>query len=601
MTEPSGPPRRLRGSRWSDDQARAELHAVVEAYAEVAGFDVVGVSAIRDDGYMHVLTLIGPDDARDVLLDSLAPAAMLLDALPHAEDWGALKYLAHDRHSLDIGQWGWLSGEGGDVEPGRWHPEDLLVAPLHDDRGTLVAVLGLDVPRDGRVPAGAARAALEAYTRPTSRAITAILERERLAEQIRLAEAAAAIVRRATASMSADEVLVECGAAIVEGFRAQALWTQLLGDEPRAVHDSGPVEPPPALVELLARYAAAAWEGQSVGVFAPDREPPPPLTDADVAQVLDFLGSTGSGAESLLVVPLGAGAEHLGWLALTRARGGAEWSSGETTVALDIGRDLGQTLVTARTLEREHRLVQELQEVADYKSRLVATVSHELRTPLTSVVGFAELLAAAPELTDRSRAAVEAIQRGSVRLSRVVEDLLVLHRATDGGAVATGPVDLSGLVTEVVELHEGPAAERRISLDAQLPPDPVVVIGVGHELEHLVANLVGNAVKYTGDGGAVTVTLEVVDDQVVLTCTDTGIGIAPADQAHVFEEFYRSDDPEAVRRAGSGLGLAIVRRVVERHGGRVDLDSELGRGSTFRACLPLRSAADEDGSGLDDA
>ena len=344
--------------------------------------------------------------------------------------------------------------------------------------------------------------------------------------------------------------------------------------------------PSPAIIEVLQRYAAAAWATQNVGVFAPDRATPPPLTDEDVASVLDFLASTGAGAESLLVVPLGAGQECLGWLALTRGPSGAEWSETEAAVALDIGRDLGRALATARTYEREHRLVQELQDLADYKSHLVATVSHEMRTPLTAVRGFAEVLEDDPDLSPQSRSAVDAIHRGSLRLSRVVEELLVLHRNADATDLAPQSVDLVPMIEEAVALNTELAQPRGITVAVEVPAHPTRVLGVSHDLEHVVSNLVSNAVKYGRDGGRVTVGLMASGDQVVMTCADDGIGIAAADQEHLFDEFYRSPDPEALARGGTGLGLAIVRRVVERHRGRFEVESELGRGSTFRVYLP---------------
>lgn len=586
LTERDGFERLVRGSRHSDDHARASLQTIAEALGEATGFGVIGVSGIRDDGYLHVLTIIGPEDARATLIDSLAPVQPLLDQLAVADDWGTLKFVPQDRMVLDAERWGWVSTGPEDHRPEAWHPRHLLVAPVPGDQGQLLGVLGMELPADGLVPTGERRALVDMHARQACRAISAILERERFAEQIRLTSAAADIVRRATGKMSINEVLDECSDAIVEGFRAQALWSQLIDGEPRAVLDSNPLPLTPELIEMAESYAVAAWDQQSVGVFAPERPPPPPLSQDIVDGLLDYLDGTGGGAGSVLFVPLGAGPECLGWFALTRAKGGAEWTDTEAAVALDIGRDLGRALAIARTFEHEHHLVEELRQVADYKSRLVATVSHELRTPLTSIIGFLELLADQPELSARSHNAIEAIQRGSTRLARVVDELLVLHTAADGELEATEEVDLGPIVEEVADVHRGAALQRDITLTVTTPTAPAKVLGVAHELEHVVANLIGNAVKYTGDSGSVTVTLEQAAGQAVLTCTDTGIGIPVEEQARVFEEFFRSSDPDALGRTGSGLGLAIVRRVVDRHGGRVDLESELGRGSTFRVTLP---------------
>lgn len=581
--------RPVRGSRWSDDQSRQALEAIAESIIETTGFDLVGISAVRDDGYLQQLCVVGPEEARAALIDSLAPLEPLLVALEVAEDWGWLKYVRYDKHDIDVDRWGWTSDGPRDVADGVWHPEDILVAPLHSDDGRLIAVLGLDMPRDGLIPDVGKRALLDGFARQASRAVVATLERERMAEQIRLAGAAADIVRRATGSMSVDDVLAECGAAIVEGFRATALWIQLVGSDPRPVHDSHPVPPPPSFTEPIARYAEAAWAAQQVGVFAPERRIPEPLRADEAAAVMRFLTAETT-AESLLVAPLGAGAEYLGWFGLSRRPGEAEWSEGEAAAALDIGRDLGSAIVTARNFEHEHRLVEELKTLADYKSRLVATVSHELRTPLTSIVGYLEILDGDDGLSDLSRKAVAAIQRGSARLSRVVEDLLVLHRMADGRMGTLGVVDLAPIVAATVDLNLGPASRRGISVDVQVPTGGAPVLGTAHDLEHVVANLVGNAVKYARDNGHVRVALDVADGEVVLCCTDDGIGIAPADHDQVFEEFYRSPDPEAASRSGTGLGLAIVRRVVDQLGGRIELESALGAGSTFRVHLPTATA-----------
>lgn len=586
----------IRGSRLSDRQARRSLETISRALAQITGFQLVGISGVRDDGFLQVLAIVGPEDARGALQDSLAPADPLLDQLRDAEDWGLLKFVPHDRMRLDLQRWGWIAPLSDQVpDPGHrtrraWHPENLLVAPVYGERGRLVGVIGLDMPRGGLVPDPDQRAEIGLHLEQACRSIAAILEREQLAEEVRLAKATADIVRQASTSMSADEVLEECGAAIVEGFRAKSLWSQVTGQEPRPVRDANPVPPPRALVELVERFAAAAWADQRVGVFAPDRPPPPPLSARELSQVLTFLEETETNTESMLVVPLGAGREYLGWIALCRGKGASEWSETETAMALDIGRDLGRTLANARTYERERRLVQQLQEVADYKSNLVATVSHELRTPLTSIVGFLEILAGQSDLSERSRRAIEAIQRGSTRLSRVVEELLVLHRAADGELTNAAPLDLAPIVREVAGLHRDAAQQRGISVDLDLPDGPATVLGAAHELEHVVANLIGNAVKYTNPGGSVTVAVRVAADGVLLTCADTGVGIPADEVGRIFEEFYRSSNPAALDRTGSGLGLAIVRTVVERHRGRIEVDSEVGRGTTFEVFLPAPPA-----------
>ena len=299
----------------------------------------------------------------------------------------------------------------------------------------------------------------------------------------------------------------------------------------------------------------------------------------------DFLASLDF--ESLLFVPLGAGPDCFGVMGLARRRGGAEWSEEEAAAALEIGRDLGRALANARTLEREHQLLGELREVADYKERLLATVSHELKNPLSAILGYVEILAAEPALSATARACIAAIERGGGRLSEVVDDLLVLHESAGADpATATEPVDLSRAVAAVVDLNDAVARAGRLTLRAELPGVPVLARADARDVDHIVTNLVGNALKYTPEGGTIVVSVEQVGSHVVLSCADDGIGISAEEQARVFDEFFRSSDPAATTQPGTGLGLAIVRRVVERHHGRIEVDSELGKGSTFRVFLP---------------
>lgn len=580
--------RPVRGSRWSDDQSRAALQAIAEGVSEIAGFDVVGIAAVRDDGYLHQLVVVGPDDARQALIDSLAPVQPLLDQLEAADDWGALKFVPHDRMVLDIEKWGWRSDAPSEgIDEDAWHPENLLVAPLEDDDGSFIGFLGMELPRDGKVPSPEKRTLLAAYARQATTAIRITLERERLAEQVRLANAAAEIVRMAAGSDSADEVLVRCGSEVVKGFRADSLWVQFLDADKRCdgplYVDGGPtVRLPSGIRALLTAHAQRAWERQCVAVLAPERPMPGALAADQAETVLEFLAEVG--VESLLFVPIGSGADCVGVMGLTRGLLGAEWSEYEAAAALDIARDLGRSM-------REHQLVRELREVAEYRERMVATVAHDLKNPVSAVLGYTEILAGEPDLSPSARTALAAIERGGERLARVVDDLLALHGATDSDPlVDPGPVDLGALAAEIVELNVPAAQARDIAVRIERPDEPVVAHGDAGELDHLVTNLVSNAVKYTRPGGSVVVTVGRLDDEAVLTTTDTGIGISAEDQARVFEEFFRSADPAATAQPGTGLGLAIVRRVVHRHEGRIEVESEPGVGSTFRVFLPLATS-----------
>jgi len=287
-------------------------------------------------------------------------------------------------------------------------------------------------------------------------------------------------------------------------------------------------------------------------------------------------------------VPLGAGPECLGRMLMFR-RDRADWSDEEADTALDMGHDLGRAVLNARSFARE-------QHAAVYTQQLIATMAHELQNPLAAARGYASILEdVLDDLGVDDPDAVKSLrglERASGRLVDIVTDLLALARATEEvDPLDCDPVDVTEVVRDCVELVAVQATPRSIRLTAEVPDRPLTVRGEAGDLERVVSNLVGNAVKYSPDGTDVRVTVGEdpapgTHGEVVLEVTDQGIGISAADQEHLFEEFFRSEDPEAVRQPGTGLGLAIVKRVVDRHRGSITVRSAPGRGSTFTVRLP---------------
>jgi signal transduction histidine kinase len=216
----------------------------------------------------------------------------------------------------------------------------------------------------------------------------------------------------------------------------------------------------------------------------------------------------------------------------------------------------------------------------------VANASHELKTPVAAVRVLAEtLLTALPEDPETGRRFAERIGREAERLDVLVRDLLDLSRV-ERGTLDVEPVDLVGLVKEVLALLADRAEERRIHLRTELQPQ-VELRGDRAQLGLLLSNLVDNALRYTPARGTVCVRLEATERRAVLQVADTGEGIPAGELPRIFERFYRVDKARARETGGTGLGLAIVRHVAESHGGTVRVDSELGRGSTFTVALPL--------------
>jgi two-component system phosphate regulon sensor histidine kinase PhoR len=231
--------------------------------------------------------------------------------------------------------------------------------------------------------------------------------------------------------------------------------------------------------------------------------------------------------------------------------------------------------------------VTEFMRALKVKDEFVASVSHELRTPLTSIVGYVNILQERPDLPDDVIAQLDVVARNTSRLNRLVADLLHTAQVDDGPMrVVRSETDLGAIVRDSVQAAT-PAAERagvRIEVDA---PASLVVMADAQRMAQVVDNLISNAIKYTVDGGRVRVAVAIDGNRVELSVADTGIGISAADRDRLFTRFFRARQAEERSIQGVGLGLSITKAIVESHGGRIEVESELGRGSEFRVRLPL--------------
>lgn len=215
-------------------------------------------------------------------------------------------------------------------------------------------------------------------------------------------------------------------------------------------------------------------------------------------------------------------------------------------------------------------------------------VTHELRTPLTNIQAYAETLAG-PEFDDEQirRECYNVIISETRRLSRLVEDILSVSQMEVGTArMELGEVDLVKLLRQTVQDHLGAADEKQIAFTLKLPPKLPKIRGDKQRLSVLFNNIIGNALKYTPEKGEVHVQVEIDAQHIQVNVRDTGIGIAPEEQAHVFDKFFRATNEEVRDITGTGLGLSIAREVVRLHGGDIRLESAVGEGSTFRIELP---------------
>ncbi|WP_242498140.1 sensor histidine kinase [Nocardioides glacieisoli] len=577
------------------------LQNIAEGVTDLVGFEVAAISIARDDHTLEMIAVAGSAEARDQLLGRRTPISDIEQELRDAEAWGDLRFVPHERMTIEADKLGWVPDLEPSDDPERWHPLDLLLAPIYDEHGKLRGLLSVDVPHDRRRPGLVMREQLQRYAHQTRRSVLTALERAQLAEQVQLADTARRIVREVSSELSIDRIIEICQPAVATGLGAVGMWLQTFDqDDSSADAVYGATEGEilvPEEFKVLGRGAAELlWATQEVAVVTEEQIPVIGglVMDVDQAQRLrDFMDTTLE-ASTMLFVPIGAGQKCLGNLALTRRGPKAEWTVVEQNAALEIGRDLGRAMLNARTFEREHVLLaevrvllEEVQELARYKSRLIATIAHELKNPLTAILGHVEMAQAEPTATAASTRPMSAIQRAAVRMRSTIDDLLVLAEVADPDTVLNpAAVDLVKVIVDVLDLLRVNIDEQGLDVVLDLPTKAVYAWGEAGGLFRLCVNLVSNAVKYTPRGGVITISLSHTAQGAQLTVTDTGMGISAEDQERLFEEFFRSTNREAVAIPGTGLGLAIVHRIVERHRGHIRAESNLGSGSTFAVTLP---------------
>ena len=246
----------------------------------------------------------------------------------------------------------------------------------------------------------------------------------------------------------------------------------------------------------------------------------------------------------------------------------------ERTVAERTGR-LEIALEQARQADR-------------FKSQFVSDVSHELRTPLSNIRLYLDLLTLGKE--DRFESYLATLTRETERLSRLIDDLLTISRIDVGAAAPhRSPCDLNAIANALVQDRLKLFGKKGLELHFDPEPDLPPANGDERMLSQVVANLLTNALQYTPRGTVQVSTASLEkggQSWATLTVSDTGLGIAPAEQGRIFERFYRGDSSRQVRAPGTGLGLAICSEIVERHGGKITLESEIGKGSRFTVWLP---------------
>ena len=322
-----------------------------------------------------------------------------------------------------------------------------------------------------------------------------------------------------------------------------------------------------------------------------------------------FLGAIQeAGVRSVVAVPLKARGVVIGVLAVTsRApnkfreedRQLLSALADQAAIALENARLYEQVRQHAEALEAKVRERTEQLEEANlkleaasrHKSQFLANMSHELRTPLNAILGYTELILdnIYGEVSEKVREILERLDKSGRHLLGLINDVLDLSKIEAGQlTLALSGYSLKDVVQTVVTAVEALAREKKLALKIELSPDLPAGRGDERRITQVLLNLVGNAIKFT-QVGEVRVQATLANGAFLVSVSDTGPGIALADQEKIFEEFQQAGSSSTRRDGGTGLGLAIAKRIIELHGGRIWVESSPGEGSTFRFTLPIRA------------
>ncbi|SKA41556.1 Cache domain-containing protein [Enhydrobacter aerosaccus] len=249
------------------------------------------------------------------------------------------------------------------------------------------------------------------------------------------------------------------------------------------------------------------------------------------------------------------------------------------------------------------RLFTEIQEksrqlelASQHKSQFLANMSHELRTPLNAIIGYTEMMADGlyGDIPEKAQGVLERVQSNGRHLLGLINDVLDLSKIEAGQLVlALEEYSVTDMVSTVVAATESLAKAKNLALETAIAPGLPMGTGDARRLSQVLLNLVGNAIKFT-DEGSVRIGAVEVAGRFEISVVDTGPGIAPADQARIFDEFQQVDNSSTRKKGGTGLGLSISRKIVELHGGRITVESEPGKGSTFKITIPINATPIKD-------
>jgi signal transduction histidine kinase/HAMP domain-containing protein len=413
--------------------------------------------------------------------------------------------------------------------------------------------------------------------------------RETLEQQTATAEVLQAISRSPTDVQPVLEVVAAaarrfCGATDV-------IITLRDGNDMRTVAHDGPLEAPVGYIgplDVTRITGRCIIEGRTIHLPDVDGlDPTAYATTLELARQHKF--------RAALAAPMLREASAIGSVLLRKEELGAftprqiellETFAAQAVIAIENVRLFTEIQEKSRQLEV----------ASQHKSQFLANMSHELRTPLNAIIGYTEMMADGlyGEVGDKAQGVLERVQNNGRHLLGLINDVLDLSKIEAGQLTLTvEQYSVADMVATVLSATESLARAKGLNLESAVAPGLPTGSGDARRLTQVLLNLVGNAIKFT-DEGSIEVRARQADDRFELSVVDTGFGIAPADQARIFDEFQQVDNTSTRKKGGTGLGLSISRKIVELHGGRITVESEVGKGSIFKVTVPVNVAPVKD-------
>ena len=295
--------------------------------------------------------------------------------------------------------------------------------------------------------------------------------------------------------------------------------------------------------------------------------------------------AAGFNTDSLLTVPMIFQGKTTGVLSAVNKLGGINYSEADVRVLETLASQAAIALKNASLLKDSQDAYEELEELDRMKSDFVAITSHELRTPLGLILGHATYLSEL--ISDDIKPQLDVIVRAAMSLKEIVDDLAKVNNFQTGQSrLRRRKININVLVEDIISIYADMAAEKNIKIKKSLPKQSEQIFGDAEKMGIALGHLIKNALTFCGEDGNVSVVVEAVPGYVKISIIDDGVGIPEKDLERIFERFFQVEGHMTRKPVGMGLGLSVAQMMVEIHGGRIGVESELGVGSTFSILLP---------------